>query len=459
MSALPPIRRKHRICVICEGYEDYHYFNRLIALNLWDASYSFTTINVKSASNIPARFQNEYQNDRYEIILVFCDTDKEPYREYTLIKDKINSFLGKRKASDKLVIFANPCTMQIVLLHFGDVSLKNQGKKTNSAEIERLTGIPGYDAHEEQIQALCGKITRASYTTTNYYDRMQYKASVTATGAIAAGRLGVFNSAGKLILLSTAAFDVTKPILYIGTAYATGKLTQTDNYISWGTEFSLENTVSGFSGTAGATVYIRGTLNGNMFTPASGVLTTTAPITEDGYTYILLGLMSTTTAAVLAPEHPMFRYYNGGFKTISQISYEAFLTAEEAQEAIDALAVGGHNYILNSGSEVATSTAQIARYALSEPMIAGEQYTVSLTLTPMEEYAGLTVRTSEGSTTLATIGLSGTERQTVRATFIAEYAQGKSPDDAPDNADILIYRKPASAGTATTIIHQIKLEK
>ena len=242
-------------------------------------------------------------------------------------------------------------------------------------------------------------------TTTNYYDRMQYKASVTATGAIAAGRLGVFNSAGKLILLSTAAFDVTKPILYIGTAYATGKLTQTDNSISWGTAFSLENTVSGFSGTAGATVYIKGTLNGNMFTPASGVPTTTAPITEDGYTYILLGLMSTTTAAVLAPEHPMFRYYNGSFKTISQISYEAFLTAEEAQEAIDALAVGGRNYILNSGSEVATSTAQIARYALSEPMIAGEQYTVSLTLTPMEEYAVLTMRTSEGDTILAIIDL------------------------------------------------------
>lgn len=51
----------------------------------------------------------------------------------------------------------------------------------------------------------------------------------------------------------------------------------------------------------------------------------------------------------------MFRYYNGGFKAISQIAYEAFLTAEEAQKAIDALAVGGRNYILNSGSEVATS--------------------------------------------------------------------------------------------------------
>lgn len=302
-------------------------------------------------------------------------------------------------------------------------------------------------------------INRNQDTTTNYYDRINYKASVTAVGAIAAGKLGVFNSAGKLMLLSTTAFDVTKPILYVGTAYTTSKLTQTNNYISWGTAFSLASTVSGFSGTAGATVYIKGTLNGSMFTPAAGVLTTTVPTTVDGYTYILLGLMSTTVNAVLAPEHPMFRYYNGGFKAISQIAYEAFLTAEEAQEAIDSLAVGGRNYILGSGTETASSAALIARYALSEPMVAGKEYTVSLMLTPMEDYAGLTIRTSEGDQTLATIDLSGATRQTVQATFIAQYAEGKCPDDAPDNADVLIYRKPASAGTASTIIHQIKLEK
>lgn len=183
-----------------------------------------------------------------------------------------------------------------------------------------------------------------------------------------------------------------------GSTFNRHSRTKNAEVFSWNTAFSLANTVSGFSGTAGATVYIKGTLDGNMFTPAAGILSTTVPTSEDGYTYILLGLMSTTTAAVLAPEHPMFRYYNGGFKAISQIAYEAFLTAKEAQKAIDALAVGGRNYILNSGSEVATSSAQIARYALSEPMVAGEQYTVSLTLTLMEEYAGLTVRTSEGDT-------------------------------------------------------------
>ena len=163
MSSLPQIRCKHRVCVICEGFEDYHYFNRLIAMNVWDSAYSFTPINVKSASNIPARFQNEYQNDRYEIILVFCDTDKEPYREYAQVKTKINRFLGKRKAAEKVIIFANPCTMQIMLLHFGDISLKNQGKKTNSGVIESMTGIQNYDAHEAQIKELCGKITRSSY--------------------------------------------------------------------------------------------------------------------------------------------------------------------------------------------------------------------------------------------------------------------------------------------------------
>ena len=168
MSSRPPVQSRHRICVICEGYEDYHYFRRLLDLNVWNSAYSFTLINVKSASNIPSRFQNEFQNNSYEIILVFCDTDKEPYREYVQVKAKINRFLGKRKAAEKLIIFANPCTMQIMLLHFGDISLKNQGKKTNSAVIAQMTGIQSYEAHEGQIRELCSKITRTNYLEVNY---------------------------------------------------------------------------------------------------------------------------------------------------------------------------------------------------------------------------------------------------------------------------------------------------
>ena len=164
MANLPILENRHKVCVICEGNEDFAYFKRLLDLNVWNNVYEFFPVNVKSASNIPAKFQDAFQNDRYEIILVLCDTDKAPYREYVQVKKKINSFLGKQKAAEKLIIFANPCTMQIILSHFGDVSLKNQGKKTNAAEIEKWTGVKNYDAHEDQIKEICGKIFQRTYS-------------------------------------------------------------------------------------------------------------------------------------------------------------------------------------------------------------------------------------------------------------------------------------------------------
>ena len=100
--------------------------------------------------------------------------------------------------------------------------------------------------------------------------------------------------------------------------------TQTNNYISYGTAFSLANTISGFSGTAGEPVFIKGNLAGTMLEPVSDVVTTTVPTTPDGYTYLLLGFMSTTTNMVLPPEHPMFRFHGGSFKPLSHIAAEGY---------------------------------------------------------------------------------------------------------------------------------------
>lgn len=163
MTKLPALDKKHKVCVICEGYEDEAYFNRLLELCVWSSAYEFSLLNAKSASNIPPMFQDTFQNDRYEIILVFCDTDKYPHREYVQIKKKINDFLNKQKAASRLIIFANPCTMQIILSHFGDVSLKTQSKHANAGEIEKWTGVKDYDAHEDQIKMICSKIFRRSY--------------------------------------------------------------------------------------------------------------------------------------------------------------------------------------------------------------------------------------------------------------------------------------------------------
>ena len=163
MANLPQISKKQKICIICEGLEDHSYINRLEELRVWKDVYDFVPINVKSASNIFPRYQNEYNNNSYSAILVFCDTDKAPYREYAQVKRKINVFHNKTSASSKVVIFANPCTMQIILSHFGDVMLTTQSKRANASLIYDLTGVADYDAHDDQVKAICGMITRTNY--------------------------------------------------------------------------------------------------------------------------------------------------------------------------------------------------------------------------------------------------------------------------------------------------------
>lgn len=75
MAKLPPIRvGQHKVCIICEGNEDYAYMQRMLGLNVWNSAYDFQLINAKSESNIFARYQDAYNNDRYEIILVVIRT-------------------------------------------------------------------------------------------------------------------------------------------------------------------------------------------------------------------------------------------------------------------------------------------------------------------------------------------------------------------------------------------------
>ena len=165
MFRLPQIDHRHKVCVICEGDEEFAYFKRLKELAIWNEIYDFVPQNAHGESKIASMYASIYQNDNYEIVIIFCDTDKAPQVQYKLLKKKLIEFHGgdKRFRIDKFVIFANPCTMQIILSHFGDVSLRSQGKKTNADVIERYTGIVGYDAHQEQIKELCGRIYQRSY--------------------------------------------------------------------------------------------------------------------------------------------------------------------------------------------------------------------------------------------------------------------------------------------------------
>lgn len=156
---------RHHICIICEGTEDYEYLMKLEKLGLWSRSYKFRMINAKKASHIPEAYEYSYRSDRFELVLVFCDTDRPPHTEFERIREKLSDLLHCPLSKvESVIMYANPCTMQIMLRHFDPkVELSTQNKKKNAPRIEELTGVKDYDAHADQIGAICGMINRHNY--------------------------------------------------------------------------------------------------------------------------------------------------------------------------------------------------------------------------------------------------------------------------------------------------------
>lgn len=160
----PGLYNKHRVCIICEGNEEYKYIDRLKELKVWNEQYEVSLVNAEGNGNIPARYQDRYQNGAYEAVLIFCDTDKKPYEQYDDIKRKINEFHGIDGIADEIIIFGNPCTMQIILKHWTDEMLTSQAKQVNAPIIEELTKVKGYKGKENQIKEIMNCITPKNYS-------------------------------------------------------------------------------------------------------------------------------------------------------------------------------------------------------------------------------------------------------------------------------------------------------
>ena len=162
-NKLPQIFMGSKICIICEGDEEFEYLERLISLDVWSKKYCFQLENAEGNGNIPARYQDKFQNGSYDLVLIFCDTDKKPYEQYVDIKRKISEFHGVENAANHVVIYGNPCTMQIITLHWDDVVLGSHKKKKNAPIIFNLTGIEGYKGRADQRQKLFARITKENY--------------------------------------------------------------------------------------------------------------------------------------------------------------------------------------------------------------------------------------------------------------------------------------------------------
>jgi len=169
----------------------------------------------------------------------------------------------------------------------------------------------------------------------NTYDRIRFNNSIKAKTAISASRLIVGDAGGFFHLAAGSIFDVDKPILWAGSAI-TAAATGTNNYLSFPSCTLRNNTSSTWTATQYETLYLAGTLEGNVFTVASEDWLTTDPSSAT-LTYISLGYMYSTYQMYFYPEHPMYRLVNGILTAISQIAYEAQVAADSAQATAEAV--------------------------------------------------------------------------------------------------------------------------
>lgn len=94
---------------------------------------------------------------------MFCDTEKKPYEQYEDIKRKINEFHGVDNVAEEILIYGNPCTMQIILEHWTDVRLRTPAKKINAPIIKEFTGVENYKGKKDQRKKVMEHITVGNF--------------------------------------------------------------------------------------------------------------------------------------------------------------------------------------------------------------------------------------------------------------------------------------------------------
>ncbi len=162
-NKLPSAKNKDSLLIVCEGAEEFDYLNRLKTCGVWSNNFSVKPIDAGSIDKIYATYSYYYKTNSYRLIVIFCDTEKHPYDKFVAMKQKIDGFHGKCVA-DQIVFFVNPCTLQVVLLHFGAIKLTSNSKCDNAEKVERLTGVKNYDATEQQRRSIVNKINMQNYT-------------------------------------------------------------------------------------------------------------------------------------------------------------------------------------------------------------------------------------------------------------------------------------------------------
>ena len=173
----------------------------------------------------------------------------------------------------------------------------------------------------------------ASIPNSNNYDRRLHNSAIKAAAAVTAAHLIAGTADGYKMLAASLAFDLAYPILYASAAISANATAKSAYEAIPDVNFSTTGTLQ--SGVANKILWLKGTVEGNIFTiAASDWLTTVVPVEEDEMYYIPLGVMSSATAGYFASSDRLYAFVDGAFQPLDNASRK--LAEKAREEVVDA---------------------------------------------------------------------------------------------------------------------------
>ena len=183
------------------------------------------------------------------------------------------------------------------------------------------------------------------------------------------------------------------------------------------------------------------------------------------------GSWTTTAPAWSLGKYLWTRYeikYTNPASTVYTTAY-----CDSSWEAINEIQIGGRNLALDSAITVTNNTYLVHYYNITPSegeelssgygyLVSGNQYTISVCITPSEQTERIIAFSSAGYYSLISLYTDGTtNKQVLKGTFTVGYSSGKEPSDNPNNARVHLYRFPNVSGVTydDLTIHWVKIEK
>lgn len=173
-----------------------------------------------------------------------------------------------------------------------------------------------------------GWFADGAYDSGNTINRTRLQNVITAETAITAAHIICGTATGYKNIGAGINFDLSYPILYASSAIAATK-TGDNNYLQIN-EINASNNGTIQSGATKKVLYLKGTVSGNIFTiSASPFMTTATPTSADGFYYIPLGMMYSTTNIYFISSNRLYAYLDSAFQPVDTA---AILRAAEAKK-------------------------------------------------------------------------------------------------------------------------------